>query len=265
MIRAVIVDWAGTIVDFGSIAPVDTFVRVFARHGVEISPAEARAPMGHGKRDHIQAIASAVEERWADANGGRPPTSADVDRMYAEFIPLQIEAVAAHARAIPGAVDALAELRRRGLRIGSTTGYSREMVSPLEDRARAQGLILDCVVCASDVREGRPGPAMALEAARRLGVAPAHAVVKIGDTVADIGEGRSAGMWSVGVAATGNEVGLDEEALNALSADERKRRIDIARERLLDAGAHAVIDSIAEAPGLIEALEARLAAGELPG
>lgn len=264
MIRAVIVDWAGTIVDFGSIAPVDTFIRVFARHGVEIGTAEARAPMGQGKRDHIQSIASAAEERWADAHGGRGPTTADIDKMYAEFIPLQIEAVVAHAGAIPGAAAALSTLRNRGLKIGSTTGYSREMVAPLEDRARAQGLILDCVVCASDVKEGRPGPAMALEAARRLGVEPMHAVVKIGDTVADIGEGRSAGMWSVGVAATGNEVGLDEASFAALPPDERSRRIALARERLLDAGAHAVIDTIAEAPALVDALEARLARGERP-
>jgi phosphonoacetaldehyde hydrolase len=264
MIRAVIVDWAGTIVDFGSIAPVETFIRVFARNGVEITTAEARAPMGQGKRDHIQSIAAAVEERWADAHGGRGPTAADIDKMYAEFIPLQIEAVVGHAAAIPGAVEALATLRGRGLKIGSTTGYSREIIAPLEVRARAQGLILDCVVCASDVSEGRPGPAMALEAARRLAVAPMHAVVKIGDTVADIGEGRNAGMWSVGVAATGNEVGLDEEAFGALPREERERRIGLARDRLLEAGAHAVIDSIAEAPALVDALLARLANGERP-
>jgi phosphonoacetaldehyde hydrolase len=264
VIRAVIFDWAGTIVDHGSVAPAESFMRLFAGRGVTITVAEARAPMGQGKRDHIQAIATAVAERWAAAHGGRGAASSDIDAMYADFVPLQIEAIAARAGVIPGAREAFAALRQRGIRVGTTTGYSREMVAPLAERARAQGLEADCVVCASDVARGRPAPWMALEAARRLDVFPMRAIVKVGDTVADIDEGRNAGMWSVGVAASGNEVGLDEAGLAALGAAERRRLIDDGAARLRAAGAHEVIESVADLGPLLERIEARLARGENP-
>jgi phosphonoacetaldehyde hydrolase len=65
-IRLVVFDWAGTTVDHGSRAPVAAFVRAFAGHGVEVTPDEARGPMGLHKRDHIRAMLQmpAVARRW---------------------------------------------------------------------------------------------------------------------------------------------------------------------------------------------------------
>lgn len=110
------------------------------------------------------------------------------------------------------------ELSRRGIRVGSTTGYTREMTSALVAAAAQGGFAPDAVVCADEVPEGRPAPRMALEAARRLNAWPMRACVKIGDTVADIAEGRNAGMWSVGLTRTGNELGLSEAEAAALPA-----------------------------------------------
>ena len=56
-ITAVILDWAGTTVDFGSFAPTQIFVEAFRRaFDVEITLAEARVPMGLGKWQHIEAL-----------------------------------------------------------------------------------------------------------------------------------------------------------------------------------------------------------------
>jgi len=264
-LRGVIVDWAGTIVDFGSCAPVRAFVEVFRGLGLDISVEEARAPMGMAKRDHIATIARmpAVIER-SRAALGRPLGEDDIDGLYRDFIPAQMRVLAEHAAPIPGAVEALAGWRAAGLRVGSTTGYSREMMDVMVPLAGASGLAPDCVVTASDVRAGRPAPWMALEAAARLGVYPMSALVKIGDTVADIDEGRNAGMWTIGVTATGNELALDEREAAALSAEELAARVDAAGRRLLAAGAHAVAASVATSASLFADFEARLERGERP-
>lgn len=264
-IKGVIVDWAGTIVDFGSCAPAESFIELYRRRGVDITVAEARAPMGQGKRDHIRAIArmDTVSERWVEKHG-RMCTDDDVDSMYRAFIPLQIEAIARRAQVIPGAVKAVADLRARGLAVGSTTGYSQEMVDVLVERVKPQGLSIPVAVNASDVTAGRPSPWMALEAAKRLDVYPMRSLVKIGDTMADIDEGLNAGMWTIGIAATGNEMGLDEPGLAALPDAERASRLTEIRARMLARGAHYVVDAIADAGALIDDIDSRLVQGERP-
>jgi len=245
VIRAVILDWAGTIVDHGSRAPVAAFVELFRRRGVEVTDAEARAPMGQNKKDHIRAIATAtrVAGAWRAAHG-RAPGEDDIDEMYAAFVPIQRNILADFSAPIAGVADALAAFRARGLRIGTTTGYSREMMEVVVPRA---GLDVDCVVTASDVPAGRPAPWMALEAARQLGVYPMRAIVKLGDTLADIEEGRNAGMWAVGITDTGNELGLPGAA-----------------DRMLAAGAHDVIPALTHAPAIVDELGRRVARGETP-
>jgi phosphonoacetaldehyde hydrolase len=235
---AAIVDWAGTIVDFGSRAPAGAFVELYRRHGVTVTTPEARGPMGMGKRDHVAALGrlDSVARQWTERHG-RAMTDDDVEALYREFIPLQIACLPDYADVIPGAVPALAAWRARGLRIGSTTGYSREMVDICAAAARRQGLEVDCIVCASDVSAGRPAPWMALQAAARLGAYPMRAVVKIGDTFADIDEGLNAGMWTIGISGTGNELGLSATEVAALDPEAYAAAVEPIEQRMLAAGA----------------------------
>jgi phosphonoacetaldehyde hydrolase len=265
-IQAVILDWAGTVVDHGSRAPMGAFVRAFATFGVDISIADARGPMGMAKRDHIRAVTRtpAVAAAW-QARHGSAPTEADVDAIFAVFEPMNAAAVLDHADFIPGALDAVAALRARGVRIGSTTGYTR----PIMDRllpvaAAAAGYVPEVVVCAGDLPEGRPSPLMMWYAMAKMGVWPAVCVAKVDDTPVGIGEGVAAGTWTVGVALTGNIAGLSARQLAALDAAERQRLRERAAADLSDAGADLVIDSVADLPRAIEALNARLAAGQRP-
>ncbi len=264
-LRAVILDWAGTTVDFGCVAPVVVFREVFRRRGVEITLEQARGPMGTYKRDHIAQIAGmdAVRGAWQQAHGA-PPTDQDVEQMFQDFVPAQIRVLAEHAGLVPGCLDAIAAFRARGLKIGTTTGYTREMMDTLEPEAARQGYAPDATVCVSDVPEGRPAPWMCFENAKRLGVYPMEAIVKIGDTVPDIEEGLNAGTWTIGVTVTGNEVGATLEEWNAMRPEERQAQRNRAQERLARAGAHYVIDSIADAPPVLDEINARLARGERP-
>jgi phosphonoacetaldehyde hydrolase len=264
-IKAIIFDWAGTTVDHGSIAPVMAFIETFRLHGVDISIEEARAPMGMHKCDHIRAITKMpmVAALWKTAHD-RLPDEADVAAMYEEFIPLQIKVLADYADPIPGAVETITDLRKRGVKIGSTTGYNRQMMEVLAPEAARRGFQPDSIVCVSDVPAGRPEPWMALRSAMELRAYPPELVVKVGDTVPDIEEGLNAGMWTVAVGLTGNELGLTAEELAALSQDELETRRERAHLRLADAGAHYVIDGIWSLPLVLEDIDERLANGEQP-
>jgi phosphonoacetaldehyde hydrolase len=265
LVKAVIFDWAGTTVDFGCCAPAAVFIEVFRRKGIEVTLEQARGPMGMHKRDHIRILTQLepVAEQWS-AKFGMRPAEEDVEAMFAEFVPLQVKAISRHADIIPGTIETIAALRERRLKIGSTTGYNAEMMAVLTPLAAKAGYAPDCMVCVSDVEEGRPAPWMALEAARRLGVDDASQCVKVGDTVADIREGLNAKMWSIGVVEHGNEVGLSRAEFEALTPSDLTVRRKIAQRRLVDAGAHYVANTIRDIPTCVDTINKRLATGERP-
>jgi phosphonoacetaldehyde hydrolase len=264
-VRAVLLDWAGTTMDYGCMAPAVVFVEVFKRKNVPISMEEARGPMGAHKRVHIQRITEqdAVRARWKQVHG-REPNEEDVDAMFAEFVPLQLDCLSRYSKLIPGTLPVIGQLRARGIKIGSTTGYLRSMMEINLKDAREQGYEPDSTVCASDVPAGRPLPFMCLQNVINLQVSPMEACVKVDDTVPGIEEGLSAGMWTVGFAVSGNEVGLPLEEYRALPAAEREAKRARAYGRLYQSGAHYVVDSITELMPCIDDIERRLAHGERP-
>lgn len=248
-LKAVVFDWAGTMIDFGSRAPVIALRDLLASTGVPISAAEARTHMGLAKRDHIRALLDLprVSAAWT-AHNGTPSGEADIDRLFAQVGPLMRAAASACCDLIPGAAEQVARLRAGGVAIGSCTGYTREMMLDILPRAAEQGYSPDVVVCAGDTPHGRPSPLMVWKNLVELGVWPATACVKVDDAAVGIAEGLAAGVWTIGVAASGNGVGLPRHELDAMPAQARADLIADARQALTDAGAHAVIDTIADLP-----------------
>jgi phosphonoacetaldehyde hydrolase len=264
-LQAVLLDWAGTTMDFGCVAPAVVFVEVFKRRGVPITVDEARAPMGAHKRIHIQRITQldSVRQRWTQTHG-KAPSEADIDAMCEEFVPLQLKCLSDYSQLITGTLPVVAGMRKRGYRIGSTTGYTTEMMKiNLEDAAK-QGYQPDSTVCASDVPAGRPYPYMCLQNVINLGVETVEACVKIDDTRPGVEEGLNAGMWTIGLAVSGNEVGLSLADWKKLPKGEQERRRQGAYTRMYQSGAHYVVDSIADVPPCLDDIEARLARGERP-
>lgn len=264
-LQAVVLDWAGTTMDYGCYAPAVVFVEVYRRKGVEITMAEAREPMGAHKKVHIRKISKLprVAEAWQDVHG-RPCDENDVEEMFADFVPLQLACLAEYADLVPGTLQAVDAFRTRGLRIGSTTGYTNAMMDMLRDEAKQRGYEPDVSVCATDVPAGRPEPWMCLTNAMRLGIYPMEALVKVGDTLPDIEEGLNAGMWTIGLAKTGNEMGLNEQEIAELDPERRTMMLERARSRMLMTGAHYVVDSIADVDPLLDQINERLARGERP-
>lgn len=264
-LQAVVFDWAGTVIDHGSLAPMGVFVKAFAQFGVEITIDEARGPMGMAKRDHIATLMRhpRIAAAWAKQHGAEPG-EADIDKVYAVFVPMNVEVVTDYAEMIEGVVPTIDRLRARGLKIGSTTGYTREIMARVLPLAAEQGYAPDNLVCAGDLPAGRPTPLMMYRTFLDLDVWPASSVVKVDDTEVGIAEGLNAGCWTVGIAVTGNVFGLSADDTYDLDEETFEDMRYAAYAKLTRAGAHYVIDSVAEIESVLDDIEGRLARGERP-
>ena len=264
-LQAVIFDWAGTTVDHGSLAPVRTLQRVFAQRDIAVPDEVARRDMGLAKIDHIRKLLAEPEvlSIWKDLYG-RNPREADVEDLYADFIPLQMSCLLDYSKLIDGVADTVKKLRARNIRIGGTTGYTRPMLEQLLTSAAAQGYRPDQSLCPDDVGAGRPHPYMCYRLAIDLRVYPMSACVKIGDTQSDIAEGLNAGMWTIGITRTGNMVGLSESDWLALPSAEQARILARAKALLQSSGAHYVAASVAECLPILYEIEGRIERGERP-
>jgi phosphonoacetaldehyde hydrolase len=265
-VKMVIFDWAGTTVDYGCYAPAVVFIEVFKRYGVEITMEQARAPMGLQKAEHIRAISCGEEvaEKWRKVHG-RPCSDSDVTEMFEKhFAPLQIKCIGDYAGIIPGTVETTNELKKRGIKIGSTSGYFTEAMEINFERARQQGYVPDANSWATRVPYGRPEPWMVFDNMAQARVYPPDAVVKVGDTKPDISEGLNAGTWTIGLSKTGNEVGLNERELAALPEAVVRQKVARATDSLAKMGAHYVVETIGDVVPIIEEIEQRLKWGDRP-
>jgi phosphonoacetaldehyde hydrolase len=260
-VKAVVFDWAGTMVDFGCMAPVEALIEVFGEEGVTISNAEARRDMGRAKHDHLAAIIAnpAVAERW-QAHKGTSAGNVDIERIYQNLIPAMTAAAARASILIPGAAETAAALSELGVKIGSGTGYTREMMAGILVSAERQGYAPEVVVCAGETPSGRPAPLMTWKALIALNAWPARACLKVDDAAVGIEEGRLAGCWTVGLSASGNGVGLDRESFLALSSEERHLKLMKSEMTLRDAGADFVIEDVSQLMPVVHEIARRISA-----
>jgi phosphonoacetaldehyde hydrolase len=240
-IRAVIFDWAGTVVDYGCQAPVVVLEQIFAKRGVQLEPSESRHAMGLLKLDQIRQILRLprVAMAWRHANR-HEPDEPDVRALFESFIPVQADCIEEYSNVIEGVPELIEKLRSAGVRIGSTTGYTRFMLSRLLPKAARQGYAPDSVVTPDDTGEGRPAPWMIFENMKRLGVYPPSVCVKVGDTPSDIQEGLNAGAVTIGVSDSSSEAALHGAAR--------------ARVTLVNHGAHRVIGTASDLWQILEEL-----------
>ncbi|MEG0786052.1 MAG: phosphonoacetaldehyde hydrolase [Comamonas sp.] len=265
-LQAVIFDWAGTLVDFGSLAPTQIFVEAFATFGISITLEQARGPMGLSKWDHIHQLLQepSIAAQW-NSMFGRAPSDADVDAIYARFMPMQIAKVGEFSVPIDGAVQVLQWLRANGLKVGSCSGYPREVLNQLLPQAAKAGIAPDHVVAGDELTAGgRPGPYMALANVLALGISDVRACVKVDDTVPGVEEGLNAGMWTIGLSLSGNEVGYSKEEYSAADSVDVEAKIAVAEAKLKKAGSHYVMRTISDLPAVLAKIAERMRRGELP-
>tara|TARA_B100000678_G_scaffold289446_1_gene300020 strand:- start:701 stop:1540 length:840 start_codon:yes stop_codon:yes gene_type:complete len=266
-VQAVILDWSGTTADAYVVAPAVVFVEVFKRQKVEISMLEARGPMGLRKDLHIKALTEVdeIKERWKKIHGKYPEQS-DVDRMFADFVPLQLDCLRKYTTLLPGVAEVTQRLQKQGIKIGSTTGFVRSMVDILEEDSAKQGYKPDASVAGDEVTNGaRPSPHMVYKNLDMLNITPIQSVVKVDDTASGVGEAVNAGCWGIGVTRYSNYMDVDTpEDGKKLSEDEIKKRVAKTKDILEKAGAHYILESLADIEPVIEDINKRLARGERP-
>ena len=266
-VKGLVLDWSGTTADAYVIAPAVVFVEVFKKQGVEISMAEARGPMGLRKDLHIKELTKVPEirERWNSMHGSYPDQGA-VDRMFADFVPMQLGCLRQYTTLLPHVAEVTQGFQQEGIKIGSSTGFVRSMVDILEVDAKQQGYTPDASVAGDEVINGaRPKPFMVYRNLDLMDVHPIQSVVKVDDTVSGVGEALEAGCWGVGIARYSNYMDINTlEQAESLPEQEIQRRLGLTCEILRKAGAHYVIDTFDELPEVVEDVNQRLSRGERP-
>lgn len=265
-VEGVILDWAGTTVDFGCFAPVHVFVEIFKDAGIDVTMEEARAPMGMLKIDHIRAMLSMsrISKLWEEKYG-RAFNEQDVESLYEKFEPALLATLAEYTDPIPEVIETVQELRNQGLKIGSTTGYTDKMMDVVVQNAKKKGYGPDFYLTPDATNSvGRPYPYMIYRNMEQLKLSAAWKVVKVGDTISDIEEGINAGVWSVGVIIGSSEMGLSLEEFCALSEADKEREITRTEYSFLKNGADFTIKSMSELPALIEEINELIVEGKRP-
>lgn len=256
-IEAVIFDWAGTTVDYGCFAPVQAFIEAFKKFGIEPTVAEVREPMGMLKWDHIHTMMQMprITEEWKCVHGRMWDTK-DVDAIYERSEKAIFKILHNFSTPKPFVLEAIEQLRAKGIKIGSTTGYTDEMMSYVVPAAKEQGYDPDAWFSPNSVNNmGRPYPYMVYKNMEALKVSSVDAVVKVGDTVADIKEGKTAGIISIGIVEGSSIMGLSEEEYEQLSDVEKEDNIRRVRKVYEGCGADYIIMNMSELPALIESME----------
>ncbi|TCP31549.1 phosphonoacetaldehyde hydrolase [Scopulibacillus darangshiensis] len=258
-VKGVFLDWAGTVVDYGCFSPLDVFIEIFKKRGIDVTQEEARKPMGLLKWDHIQEMCKMerIANLWKE-KFGRLPEKKDVDSLYADFEPMLFSILPNYSMTIPGAVEMAKSLRAMGLKIGSTTGFTRKMMDIVAPAAEKQGYAPDSIVTADEMPAGRPYPWMIFQNAINLGIYPLQHAIKIGDSISDIKEGLNAGAWTVGVIKGSNELGMTEEEVKQCDPDVLADKVEAVGKRFKKAGAHYVIESIGDIVELVPKIDLRI-------
>ena len=264
-VKAVIFDWAGTTVDYGSRAPMGAFVKLFESEGIEMTIAQARIPMGISKWEHINFLLNLpeVQSQWLKIHK-ISHTDADVDRLLDIFVPMNKISILECGQLIPGVATLAKALRERDIKIGSTTGYTRELLDLLLPIAKKQGYEVDVFSYSGDTPLGRPSAQMMIKCARQLGLDNPLSFIKVDDTQPGIEEGKSFGCWTVGVAVSGNMLGLSLEELEALPVVEADRLKNVARMNMQEMKPDFVIDSVADLLTIIDEINELISRGEFP-
>lgn len=262
-IEAIILDWAGTTVDFGCFAPVNVFLSIFEDAGIEVTLEETRKPMGMLKIDHIRTMLEMprIREAW-NQKYGRHFTEEDVQALYVQFESKLMESLATYTDPIQHVKETIHQLKEAGIRIGSTTGYTDSMMGVVTQHAAANGYEPEFLVTPTQIGDkGRPYPYMIFKNMEALGIKATKQVVKVGDTTSDIQEALNAGVWAVGVIVGSSEMGLSQEEFMALSEEEQQVAIEKTARVFKETGAHYTIRTMKELPALLEEINERLGQG----
>jgi len=265
-IQAVVFDWAGTTIDYGCRAPLAVFLELFKNKGIPITVEEASKPMGKLKIEHIRELLSfdRIKNEYLRIYN-RSPSEETITEFNCEFEKALFSILPNFTDPLPHVLETIKRLRFLGLKIGSTTGYTKEMMDIIVPIVERKGYKPDYIVTSNEVKQGRPYPWMLYKNAIKLEIGKMDRIVKVGDTIADIQEGRNADCWSVGVIEGSSLMGLTQEEYEKADKEFINLKKSEVRRKYLHNGADFVINSLTDLPELIEKINYQLNSNILPG
>lgn len=265
-IKAVVFDWAGTTIDYGSRAPIIGFQAAFERFGVHLDEATIRQDVGLDKKAHVKKMLQDPDV-WAKYVKQAPASTLEqaVASVYAAFQETIQAALTQTADLKPGVAAFLNYLDEKRILVATTSGYNQAMIQTLLPLVKKQGF-QPTVNVTSELTSGvgRPAGDMLSYALKQLGVDDPASVMKIGDTVNDIKEANNAGAIAVGVVVGSNLIGMSETEFVCLDKLEQARLIADASGKFYEAGADHVVASMADVMPLIEHLNQEAARKQAP-
>lgn len=246
--KLIIFDWAGTTVDYGCFAPVNAFKLAFEKVGITPTLEEIRKPMGMLKRDHIKSMLEEerISKLWQEQNSC-PPGQRAIDEIYRHFEASLMDSLSEYTKPKKDALVMVEWLRSHGIFIGSTTGYTDSMMEVVVRGAESEGYSPDYWVSPDSVGGlGRPFPYMIFENMRKFYIDSVNSVIKVGDTISDIKEGKNAGVTTLGVLEGSSLLGLSDAEYHTLSEIDRENLLKDAKKKYLSAGADGVLLNLTE-------------------
>tara|TARA_E500000178_G_scaffold109397_1_gene109133 strand:- start:425 stop:1216 length:792 start_codon:yes stop_codon:yes gene_type:complete len=258
-IEAIVFDLAGTIIDFGSLAPSKVLIHIFNKFGITISRKEAVGPMGIEKRAHIsQLINSKKISLFWKKKYNKKPGKQEIDKLFKLFNPELKKIIKHHSKLISGCKKTINFLKRKKIKLAVNTGYSEEILKIILSELKKQGFYPDISYSSSHANIGRPSAEIIYKIFSELNITMGSNCIKVDDTIPGLLEGVNAGMWVVGVIFSGNEFGKTEVEFNKLSSKDKiifRKRVTNKFKRI---GAHYVIDTIKDLPKTIELIDSRI-------
>ena len=211
-IQLAMFDMAGTTVNDkvdGRPLMVISMIRAFAKHGIELAPDIINKHRGKQKSEAIQTLLREVAE-LAPADAERVG-----DGVYRDFLH-ELQSNLSSISEIDGATELFRYLKSKDIYVGVGSGFPMQVVQSIASQLGwlDEGL-LDYVGSAEQIGVGRPNPKMIQDAMEQLNITDGRKVLKIGDTVVDVQEGKNAGAWTVAVL-TGSQT---ETQLRAAGSD----------------------------------------------
>lgn len=225
-VQLVVFDMAGTTVrDRGNVA--NAFIEACKEYGIDMPLEEVKKVMGFRKIDAIRMLLEKTELSDGIAKEELIETIHDAfTKKMIRFYETDTE-----LSPLPHAEETFSWLKEQGVKIALNTGFTRAITDAILNRLQWKNSpSIDFVITSDEVPEGRPEPYMIQEIMKKLQVADAGSVVKIGDTEVDVKEGRSAGCGLVVSVTTGA----------------------YTRTQLEQYHPDKIIDSLAELPSLIQ-------------
>ena len=259
MIKAVIFDLGGTLIDKFSLSPLVNLSKAFKQRNIVIPNRIIAQDMGKKKCDHIYSISREpfFYEQFKDVYK-RDPNDSDLGDIYSIFCAFQGADLRKKQELIPETKVVMNYLREKDIKIGITTGFNKEQMDLVLDRLNKEDIFPDSAVSSSCIDDlSRPNPFMIYRNMDLLGITNPTEVIKIDDTAVGVQEGLNAGCISVGVARWSINMGvLTIKERDKLEDDDSKyiirNKLVKSRDILQKSGATHVIDTLDELPIIIE-------------